>query len=258
MADRPNNRLPWTEVVSGISASSRERVRSARRFFEKRRFAANQNLEKRGFIRSLFDAVFDENVSFIDIAQRVVDEIRGKQEANALNVCVEKVTQLGEEGWFRSSGRVELVVNSANLQISIHPNEFLENVKGENLLLYAYFRRSPPLSTDAIRGLLNLIGRSSEALIYENARIVILDCYNDRSFEASEFQEGELWISKQINNILSTYNVTFQSHSDGDPPGLGNSYPALTSSVGSRPNANFSVTPIQNQLCLPFSMTFSS
>jgi hypothetical protein len=254
MADRPTNKLPWAEVVGGISASDTQRARTAQRFFENRRFAKSRNLAKRGLIRRLMNTVFDRNLLIIEIFQKVVAEIRENSDAKALNSCVYKIEELGQEGWRRANTEGSGIrLHSVELEIQLQPDALLENDLGDHLLLYAYFRQSPPLSTDAIRGLLYLVRQSGKEPIYENARIVVLDCYNDRSYEASDFQEGEPWIAKQMTKVLSTYNVSYRVHLDGNPPGATSVGTLPRRSRGARAGgAAFSVVPIQNQLCLQF------
>ena len=254
MAERDTNKVPWTEIVSGISATDRQRARSAQRFFEKRRFANNKNLNARGFVKRLTSSVFDRNLSILDIAQRICDEVRENTDAKALNLCVSKIEQLGHEGWCRVSDEKRVIFHSVQLEIQLQPHTVLEDEHGNFLLLYVYFRRSPPLNTDAIRGLLYLIKQAPQISNYKDARIVILDCYNDRSFEASDFKENEPWIAKQITKVLSTYNAGYRIHLDGGSPPAAKSSTTSRRTRGGRATsvATFSMRPRENQLSLSF------
>jgi hypothetical protein len=255
MADELSNRLPWAEAVSCVSLSDASRARAAQRFFDHKRFASQKNFTKRGLVRRLVNVVFDVNLSIIDIAQQIGDEIRGNSDAKALNACVQKIEQLGEEGWHRTAGEdPSATLRCGDLDVQLQPNAFLTNKDGR-LLLYAYFRRSPPLSTDAIRALLCLVQLSTTAnREFQNARIVVLDCYNDKSYEGSDFQEGEPWIARQMDRVFRTYNEMFRIHLDGSPPSQLEDRRRLTR----RPRAiradraGFSFTPSRNQLCFQF------
>jgi hypothetical protein len=220
MDEQITNRLPWAEAASSVSLSDPMRARAAQRFFTNKRFASSKNQAKRGLIRRLVDVVFDSNLSIIDMAQQIRDEIKENSDAKALNACVDKIEQLGAEGWYRADIEwPSATLHHVDLEIAIYPDAVLKDEKDHFLLLYAYYRKSPPLNTDAIRALLYLIrifGERCDAL--EDARIVVLDCYNDKSYEGSDFQGSEPWIKKQIDRVFSTYNATYRSHLDGTPP----------------------------------------
>jgi hypothetical protein len=105
------------------------------------------------------------------------------------------------------------------LDIQLQPDRLLINDSGSLLLLYTYYRRSPPLNTDAIRSLLCLIRLvTGKQKIFNNVRIVILDCYKDISYENSDFHEDEPWIAKQTDKVLSTFNAAYRIHLGGSPP----------------------------------------
>jgi hypothetical protein len=254
MVEFSSNKLPWTEVVSCVSLSDKRRAAAAKRFFENKRFANSKNHTKRSLIRRLTHAVFDISLPIIDVAQRITDEIREDSDAKALNACVNKIEELGGEGWRQADVKeAGISFRCVDLEIQLQPHKILVDEVGAQLLLYSYYRQSPPLSTDAIRSLLCLIRLSiATQEIFQEPRIVILDCYKDKSYEGSDFNEAEPWIAKQIDKVLGTFNAMYRIHLDGNPP------PQVESlrKPGRRPRAirantaGFSIAPIYDQLCL--------
>ena len=254
MVEVPSNKLPWTEVVSCVSLSEKARASTAKRFFENKRFASSKNQTKRGLIRRLTHAVFDVSLPIFDIAQRVAEEIREDSDAKALNSCVNKIEQLGKEGWRHvDGGEAGISLRCLDLDIQLEPDKFLINEAGKLMLLYSYYRQSPPLSTDAIRSLLCLIKlATSKNNHYQDIRVVVLDCYKDRSYENSDFTEGEPWIAKQIDKVLGAFNAMYRIHLDGSPPPprIDVRKPVRRPRALRGGNSGFSILAPHNQLCL--------
>jgi hypothetical protein len=84
MTENVSNKIPWAEVVSSVSLSDTVRARAAQRFYDNKRFATAKNQNKRKLIRRLVDVVFDRNLSIIDMAQRIADEVKRNSDAKAL------------------------------------------------------------------------------------------------------------------------------------------------------------------------------
>jgi hypothetical protein len=255
MTENVSNKIPWAEVVSSVSLSDTVRARAAQRFYDNKRFATAKNQNKRKLIRRLVDVVFDRNLSIIDMAQRIADEVKQNSDAKALDACVRKIEQLGQEGWHRTDGEcTHLVFQCADLNVQVQPDALLQGqMAGSHLLFYAYFRQSPPLNTDAVRALLCLIRLAARGIKgLHDCRIVILDCYNDRTYEGSDFQEGEPWIARQMERVFSTYNAMYRIHLDGSPPpqvGSTRKLPRRSRTIRAG-GSGFSIVPAQNQLCL--------
>jgi hypothetical protein len=147
MVEVPSNKLPWAEVVSCVSLSDKMRATAAKRFFENKRFANNKNQTKRGLIRRLTHAVFDTSPPLIDVAQRIAEEIREDSDAKALNACVIKIEQLGQEGWRHvETGEAGISFRCVDLTVQLQPDKLLVNEAGSLLLLYSYYRQSPPIT----------------------------------------------------------------------------------------------------------------
>jgi hypothetical protein len=254
MADRPRNKISWTEVVGCVAVADTERITgAAQRFFQDRHFAAANTHARRNLITRLLDTAFAGGLPFFEVAQQLIEEIRESSDAKAMACCVNKIERLRQEGWQEKSDRANLRFRSIDLEIQLNPNSFLENDKGEILLLYAYFRKQPSLHTDAIRALLYLLNDPSILIDGENIRVVVLDCYKDLCYEGSDFLGQERWIANQVIKILSAYNTVYRAHPDGSPPPT-----SVSRRAGRRhrslgvTGANFAVSASAGQLSLKF------
>lgn len=210
-----SNKLLWTELVSCMSLSDKEISRRAQRYFSEDRFVASKSNLKRSLIKRLTQVIFDS--SFIDIAQRISDEIRENSDAKALESCIEKIRELGEEGWLLKERPNNMVLAWENLAVQLEPHRTLEN--GDQVcFLYTYHRQSPPLSTDGIRALLYIVRAFLREQKVNDFRIVVLDCYKDNSYEDSDFESNDKWIAKKIEAVLVRYAAAYQLCFDNDPP----------------------------------------
>jgi hypothetical protein len=254
MADRPRNRIPWTEIAGCVPMPDTERIAgAAQRFFQDKHFAAANTHARRSLITRLLDTAFAGGLPFFEVAQQLIEEIRESSDAKAMACCVSKIEQLRVEGWQEKLDRTNLRLKSIDLEIQLNPNSFLKNDQGEILLLYAYFRKKPLLQTDAIRALLHLLNDPSIKIDNGNIRVVILDCYKDICYEGSDFQGHERWIVNQVVKILSAYNTVYRAHLNGDPPpttgGRADRYRRPSAGTS---RVQFAISPDAGQLCLGF------
>jgi hypothetical protein len=254
MADRPRNKIPWTEIVGCVAVPDTERIAgAAQRFFQDKHFAAANTHARRSLITRLLDTAFAGGLPFFEVAQQLFEEIRESSDARAMACCVSKIEQLRQDGWKEKSGHANLKFRSVDLEVQLNPNSFLQNSRGENLLLYAYFRKKPLLQTDAIRALLHLLNDPSIEITHENIRVVVLDCYKDICYEGTDFQSQERWIANQVVKILSAYNTVYRAHLDGGPPSTPTRrtvryHHRSAGSAGTR----LAILPPAGQLCLSF------
>jgi hypothetical protein len=226
---------------------------AAQRFFQDKHFAAANTHARRNLITRLLDTAFAGGLPFFEVAQQLFEEIRESSDARAMACCVNKIEQLRQEGWQDKSDRANLRLRSVDLEIQLNPNSFLENSRGDNLLLYAYFRKKPLLQTDAIRALLYLLNDPSIEIGDRNIRVVVLDCYKDICYEGSEFQGHERWIVNQVVKILSAYNTVYRAHLDGDPPSTSVGRTVRYRHRSARvPGTRLAISPPAGQLCLSF------
>ena len=220
MADSPLDKVKWPEIVSAVALSDPRMTSAATKYFKKYRFAGRKNRGARVFIHNLVNDLFDPNLSIIDAPRRVNDLIQQHSEANAVENCVNKIKDLEKEGWFRTSdNRFDMLVAWSRIRLDLTPSQILAR-GDERCLLYEYHRKSPPLSTDAIRALLCLVKLFIHEKSHGDVRIVVLDCYKDKSYEDSDFETGERWIAKQIEKVLDKYDAAYHASADGSPPSL--------------------------------------
>ena len=208
-------------------------------------------------MRRITHAMFDISLPIIDVAARIADELREDSDAKALNACVKKIEQLGNEGWRHAETKnAGVSLRCVDLDVQLQPDRVLANDAGSHLFLYSYYRQSPPLSTDAIRALLCLVRlATAKQNFLRESRIVVLDCYKDSSYEGSDFNEAEPWTAKQIDKVLGIFNAMYRIHLDGSPPPQMNTLGKPRRPRALRADgAAFSAAP-RNQLCLQFSMS---
>lgn len=254
MADRPRNKIPWTEIVGCVPVLNTERIAgAAQRFFQDKRFAAANTHARRNLITRLLDTAFAGGLPFFEVAQQLIEEIRESSDARAMASCVNKIERLRQEGWQEKSDCANLKLRSVDLEIQLNPNSFLRNDRDETLLLYAYFRKKPLLQTDAIRALLYLINDPSIEIGGGNTRVVVLDYYKDICYEGSDFQGQERWIVNQVVKILSAYNTVYRAHSDGGPPSTSvDRTVRYRHPLAGASGTQFAISPPSGQLCLSF------
>lgn len=46
----------------------------------------------------------------------------------------------------------------------------------------------------------------------------MLDCYNDRAYEDADFESGERWIAKRLDEVLVRYATAYKRYTDSNPP----------------------------------------
>jgi hypothetical protein len=218
MPDSVPNKLSWAEIASCISLPEHRISKAAQSFFNKDRFRRSKYQARRSLIRRVSDLFFDSNLSLIDIAEIIYSEIKENADARALENCISKMKGMEKEGWFRCHDvRLNTILTWHNITIHIEPHAILKN--GNDIcLLYAYFRKSPPLSTDATRALLQLLRIVLQGQEHEGARIVVLDCYKDESFENCDFDSNERWVERKITKVLDRFAMAYSAAVDSSPP----------------------------------------
>jgi hypothetical protein len=218
MGEHLSNKVSWSEIVGCISLSDKQIARSAQSYFARPRFVSNKSQTKRNLLRRLLECAFDSNISLFDVCQGIHEEVLQNSDAKAMEACLSKIEELARQGWHRSSeSRLPTNLSYAELSVQIEPHQILQR-RGQICLLYAYFRKIPPLSTDAIRALLSLTQLCLKEQPFQGAKIVVLDCYRDKSYEDSDFVTSEPWTAKRIEMVLRRYSTAYRIRLDGSPP----------------------------------------
>ncbi len=216
MTDQVSNKVSWSEIASSVALSNAQISRGAQKHFSATRFVSNASQPKRSLLKRLVETTFD--ASLIDVVQRMADEIRENSDAKAMEACISKMKELADDGWSHWNGEhPNLTLAWSELAVQLTPHAVLTN--GERVcVLYAYFRKSPPLSKDAIRALLYLLRQSLQAHEQHNFRIVVLDCYKDEAFEGTDFVSTEPWIARRTVDVLTRYAAAYRLYLDNNPP----------------------------------------
>ncbi|NYZ11646.1 hypothetical protein HL658_03720 [Azospirillum sp. RWY-5-1] len=209
MGDSVSDLVSWSELVSSAPLSDRQMIAAAHKRFSRSVFRASQTQAKRSFIQRLIELAFDPNVSLLDTAEQLFAIVRSHGEAGALKNCSNYMIKLSECGWYkREYAASDFIISTNGINVKVVPHALLAK-DNEEILLYAYFRKSPPLCTNAVRVLLCFLKHFVRSDIIENRKILVLDCYKDRAYSSDDFSAEERWIKLQLGKALQFYSDAY-------------------------------------------------
>jgi len=252
MADRPSNTLPWPEAVGYIDLPDRTIARAADQFYHKKRFANPKNHTLRSLIRATSGAIFDPNLTMIDRMETVRNIVRSHLDHSSLESCIRNMEDLKEAGWYETiSCNNPVTFPRVDLTILLNPNKVLTNNDHKLLLLYEYYRQTPRLHPDGVRALFRMVRLATVGKRFEEAHIVVLDCFNGRAYNDANFVIHEHHTIDELDRVLSRFNTAYRIHLDGSsPPHSKSMSKSKTRSRSAKADRmGFAGNPLNPQLC---------